>query len=154
MASLVVALVAVGVAIAAWLRPVPESSPPPPPSEPTYSDQQIAKAKANVCEAYNTVSHAVLVNTHRPNPVPGDDVGALAAAANGRLALYAGGDYLLDRLAANPAAPGGLVKAIRSLANQSKEIGIAFLADEPDSVQEPLRRALDADVATIDGLCQ
>lgn len=154
LASLVVALVAVGVAVAAWLRPIPENNAVAPPVEPTYTEQQIADAKANVCEAYSTVHQAVLINTHRSNPVPDDEIRALAAAANARLALYAGGDYLLDRLATNPATPDDLAMAIGSLANESKEIGIAFLADEPDSVQDRLRRTLDADVATIDRLCE
>ncbi|EUA16077.1 putative alanine and proline rich membrane protein [Mycobacterium xenopi 4042] len=53
-----------------------------------------------------------------------------------------------------PAAPPDLVAAVRSLANRSEELGMVFLADKPDSIQNPLRQDLDADVATIDRLCK
>jgi hypothetical protein len=153
-AALVIALIALGVGAVGWFRPVPHTNQPPARTAPPFTDNQIADAKAQVCNAYSTVHTAVVVNTHRPNPIPGDAIGALAAAANGRLALYAGGDYLLDRLAAEPATPADLADAIRSLANKSKELAIVFLADEPDSAQDPLRRALDYDVETIDRLCK
>jgi hypothetical protein len=148
-----VALIAVAVAVAAWLRPVPDNGPPAS-SAPTFTDQQIADAKADVCAAYKVVTHAVRVNTHRPNPAPGDEVGILAAAANGRLALYAGGNYLLDRLIADPATPDALVTGVRSLANTLQKFGIDALADEPDTIQDQLRRNLDIDVEVIDQLCQ
>jgi hypothetical protein len=45
-----ITLVAVGAAVAAWLRPLPEKSATP--SEVTFSAQQVADAKANVCAAY------------------------------------------------------------------------------------------------------
>lgn len=37
-----------------------------------------------------------MLNTNQANPVPGDPTGDLAVAANARLALYSGGDYLLS----------------------------------------------------------
>lgn len=46
-----------------------------------------------------------MLNTNQANPVPGDPTGDLAVAANARLALYSGGDYLLRRLTAEPATP-------------------------------------------------
>jgi hypothetical protein len=152
LASLVVALVAVGVAIAAWLRPIPDNSPAPPP-EPTYTDEQIADAKANVCEAYDVTKNEVSINTHRPD-MEGDEVGSLAAAAMKRLALYAAGDYLLDRLSTEPATPAELAEPVRSLANSYGEFGIHALNNEPDSVLDSIRRAADADIETIDRLCK
>lgn len=152
LASLVVALIAIGVAVAAWLRPIPDNNPPAS-SAPTFTDQQIADAKADVCGAYAVVSYAVRINTHRPNPAPGDEIGALAAAANGRLALYAGGNYLLSRLLANSATPDNLTTAVQSLSNTLQKFGIVALADESDVVQDELRRDLDSDVAIIDRLC-
>ena len=47
--SLGIALLAIGVAIGAWFRPLPKNEPPP---APTYSSQQVADAKAKVCAAY------------------------------------------------------------------------------------------------------
>jgi hypothetical protein len=151
-ASLVVALVAVVVAMAAWLRPMPQNSPPP--SEAAYSDEQVADAKADVCEAYKAVDRAVVTNTHRPNPVEGDEIGSLAAAANGRLSLYTGGDYLLDRLKAAPAAPTDLAQVVRAFGNTLKKLGIMFTAEEPDFVVEPLKHAVNTNSAAIERLCQ
>ncbi|HSS23221.1 MAG TPA: hypothetical protein VLL82_02155, partial [Mycobacterium sp.] len=52
---LVVALlVTLGVAIVGWFRPVPAK----PPAAPTYSNQQVADAKASVCTAYEQVRKA------------------------------------------------------------------------------------------------
>jgi hypothetical protein len=152
-AALVIALIGVLLGVVGWFRPISHNGRPPNPPVPTFNGQQVANAKAQICDAYNLVHDAVIINTHRPNPVPRDAIGALAAAANGRLALYAGGDYLLNRLAMEPAAPADLAEAVRSLASKSKELGMVFLADKLDAIQDPLRRALDSDVATIDRLC-
>lgn len=151
--SLVIALAAIGVAIAAWLRPMPEHNAPPP-SAPTYTEQEIADAKADVCGAYSVAKHAVVVSTHKPNPAEGDESGLLAAAANGRLAVYAAAYYLLNRLAAEPATPEHLAHAVRSLTNSFMEFGIRALGDEASADLDPLRDEMDADSATIDRLCQ
>jgi hypothetical protein len=151
-ASLVVALVAVGVAMAAWLRPMPQENPPP--SEAVYSDEQVAAAKADVCEAYKAVDQAVVTNTHRPNPVEGDEIGSLAAAANARLSLYAGGDYLLSRLAERPATPHDLAVPARSLANLYKQFSIRALDNVSNSNLDTLRSPIDETSATIERLCQ
>lgn len=96
----------------------------------------------------------VAVNTHRPNPVSDDQSGLLAAVAMARLGLYAGGDYLLDRLTAEPATPVNLADQVRSLSNAYRKFGIRALNHEPDSALESVRDSIDADIATIDGLCK
>lgn len=151
-ATFVIALIGVAVGVVGWLRPTPQNSPPPTPPAPTFTEKEVTEAKADVCDAYKTVADAVRLNTHRPKP--DDETGSLAAVANGRLALYAGGDYLLDQLAAEPATPADLATAVQALARTLKKFGIVALADAPDSVQDPLRRDLDSDVGTIDRLCK
>jgi hypothetical protein len=48
--------------IIGWMRPLHEDKPP---AAPTYTDQQIAKAKADVCTAFEKVQHAIdLANSH------------------------------------------------------------------------------------------
>ncbi|MEZ0364197.1 hypothetical protein ACAG26_10920 [Mycobacterium sp. pUA109] len=153
LASLVVALVAVGVAVAAWLRPMPENSPPPP-SAPMYSDQQISDAKANVCAAFQIVKSEVALNTHRPRPAESEETAILAIAANARLAVYAAGDYLLYRLTSEPATPADLEKPIRSLATSYLEAGIHAINDDTDADLEPFRHTIDTDIAIVDRLCQ
>jgi hypothetical protein len=62
-----ITLVAVAAAVAAWLRPMPETKSAVPPT-PTFSDQQVADAKSKVCAAYAEIHHAVDVN-HRETAV-------------------------------------------------------------------------------------
>jgi hypothetical protein len=79
-ASLTIALLALGVAIGSWFRPMPNSKPPPAPSPPNFTDQQIADAKAKVCATYENVHQAVLVNTGRSG---GSDQTAVLGLAQG-----------------------------------------------------------------------
>ena len=90
--AIAIAVIATAVAIAAWLRPGASHS---------YSDQESAQAKANVCSAWAPVHQAVWAGT--PNPHPGDPVAQLSVAANVRLAMLGGGSYLKETLAAEPA---------------------------------------------------
>lgn len=94
-----------------------------------------------------------MLNTNQANPVPGDPTGDLAVAANARLALYSGGDYLLRRLTAEPATPAEFRDAVRSLANALQELAVNYLAGAPDSVVTPLRLALERDTRAVDPLC-
>jgi hypothetical protein len=153
-AALAIAIIGLAIGVVGWFRPVAPSERPVAPVAPTYTDQQIANAKTNICAAYEVVKNEVFVNTHRPNPAEGDEIGSLAVAANGRLALYAGGDYLLKRLAGEPATPSKLADAVRALANAYEEAGIRTLNYEPNSALDALRHDIDADIAKIDGLCK
>lgn len=152
-ASLAVALVAVGIAIAAWLRPMPERPASAPP-EPSYSDEQIAAAKANICEAVEVATNEVAENSHKPHPITEKETDALAVITNGRLAVYAGGDYLLYRLTTEVGVPNELASSVRSLANTYKVAGIHALNNEPDAFFTRLRKEIDSYIAAIRGDCQ
>jgi hypothetical protein len=145
-AALAIAVVAAGLAIVAWFRP-------PHGASPTFTSQQIADAKTNVCSAYTAVQQGVVINTHLVNPRADDPIGTLAVAANARLALLGGGAYLRDRLAAEPAAPADLAKAVKSMANTIEQLGINYLAGASNLVQDPLRNDLNSEIAQINGLC-
>lgn len=143
-AALVIALIAVGLAVVGWFRPSTGA--------PSFNDDQTAEAKANICEAFNNVSEAVVTNTHRANPVEGDPVGALSVAANARLALYAGGGYLQDRIDAEPATPAELTEAIKSMSKTLEDLGIGYMAGL-NSTLESLRNDLNSGIENIRGLC-
>ncbi len=121
--AVVIALIALGVGVAGWFRPMSKTDHPSTPPAPTYTEQQIADAKANVCSAYKLSKDEVTLNTHRPN-FDGDPVGSVASAALKRFSVYAAGDYLLDRLTAEPATPPDLATTVRSLANYMRNFGI------------------------------
>ena len=143
-AALAIALIAVAVAIAAWIRPGTSHS---------YSDQQSAQAKTNVCAAWAPVRKAVYMGT--PNPHQGDPVAGLAVAANVRLSMLGGGSYLRETLAAEPATPADLAKAVNSMATTLERMGINHLArNETPAVMAPLKQNLTSEGAQIDKLCK
>ncbi|WP_292981075.1 hypothetical protein [Mycobacterium sp.] len=142
--ALVIAVVAAAVAIAAWLHPGSSQS---------YSGEQISRAKANVCAAWAPVHKSVWVGT--PNPLPGDPVAQLSVAANVRLAMLGGGSYLRETLAAEPATPADLAKAVTTVANTLQKMGINYLAmSDGHTVIDPLHHDLEVEGAQIGKLCK
>ena len=121
-----------------------------------YSGQESQDARTRICEVTGTVRVATSINTNMSSPVPDDPIGGLAVAANARLALLGGGEYVLARLAAEPATPADLSKAAAAMANTMQELGINYLAgaSADSSVQQPLRDNLSTQIADLDNLCQ
>lgn len=146
-AALVIAVLAVVLAVVGWFDPLNRSS------SQSFSSQQADDAKNNVCAAYMAVHQGVVANTHLRNPAPDNPVAGLAVAANARLALLGGGAYLRDRLAAEPATPADLTKAVNSMADTLEELGVNYLAGASNIVQDPLRSALDTQISDLDKLC-
>lgn len=147
--SLGIALVATGIAIGAWLRPVPKYQPPP---APTYSAQQVADAKAKVCAAYAKVRRALNVAGARDNT--NDPATSLVVATSSRQALEVGSRYLLSELAEEPATASELAAAVRNLAEVYQELTINYLADAEDSEINPLRQAAMEPTSVIDENCK
>ena len=143
--ALAIAVIAAALAVVAWFRPAHQNAP-------TFTDQQTAEAKTNICFEYAAVHQAVVANTHMVNPDPNNPIGQLAVAANARLALLGGGAYLRDRLTAEPAAPADLAKAVKSMANTIEQLGVGYLAGL-NSTLGPLRNELDSQIAQINGMC-
>lgn len=141
-AALAIAVIAAAVAIVALLRPAPG---------PSFSSQQSAGAKANVCAAYTTVRKAVFVKY--PKPPPGDVVAEDRVASNERLALLGGGAYLRETTAAEPAAPADLVKAVNSMGNTLEQLGLLYIAGANKSAWEPLRNDLGSQIGQINKIC-
>lgn len=145
--ALVVAALSLGVAVVALLRAGSH--------EPEYTADQRSAAKATVCAAFETVSSGVAMNTNLAPPGGPDDIGgALAVAANARVALYDGGQYLLARLA--PATPADLAGEIRNFGNQLMDIGAAATAGVPntDPVQAGRLTAAEAAGTAVAGMCR
>ncbi|HET9876341.1 MAG TPA: hypothetical protein VFQ37_11325 [Mycobacterium sp.] len=148
LAALAVAVIAVALAVIGWFRP---STGPG-----KFGDQDKQDAKGRICAVTSTVRQATSLNTNMANPVAGDPIGALAVAANARLALYGGGGFLHERLAEEPATPADVRQAVDAMADTLQELGINYLAGEPaDSPkQQPLREKLTSQLGEIDNLCQ
>jgi hypothetical protein len=106
--TLVIALVAA--VLSGWLliRMMREGTP----NSPNYSGAQRADAKQKICTATDVVRKGVSLNTNLQAPGGPEDVtGSLAVAANARISLYDGGQYLLTRL--DPATPPDLTDTVK-----------------------------------------
>lgn len=154
MAVAVLALVAVGLAGWALLRPAPGGSSTGSGAAANYSDAQGAEAKAKICAVFDTVRNGVTVNTNLQAPGgPEDITGNLAVAANARISLYDGGQYLLARL--EPSTPPELADAVRNFANNLMDIGAAATAGalNTDPAQAARLRDADAVNGAVGRLC-
>ncbi|MGH8300133.1 MAG: hypothetical protein ACRET5_01550, partial [Steroidobacteraceae bacterium] len=140
-----------GLAIGCWFRPLPDNKPAP---APTYTDQQVANAKASVCAAFAKVDHAL--DLADSEPVGSDRTEQLAVAALSRIAFDAGSRYLLTTLAEEPATPPELATAVRNEANSLQELLIGFLGGirNSDPAQQPAVNANNEATATIRRLCK
>jgi hypothetical protein len=118
-AALGVAVVAVGLAGWALLRPSSGS-----PAAESPSAQQVSGAKAQACASVVTVGTAVSLQTHVS--LGQDPVAVQAVAANARLSMAAAGPYLLAHLDA--ATPPAVAAAIRSFAGNLQDIAMNTLA--------------------------
>ncbi|MGE2713615.1 hypothetical protein ACQI4L_06140 [Mycolicibacterium litorale] len=154
-AALVLAVIAVCLAAYAAFKPA-ESAPAEDanPAQPADSAQQPEEAKTTVCAAVETVRKGVTLNTNLSVPGgPTDVAGNLAVAANARLSLSEGGQYLLARL--SPSTPGELHDAVERFANVLMDIGANATAGLPitDPAQAARLRDADAMSQSITGLC-
>src|SRR5271169_3049985 len=145
---LVALLVTLGVAIVGWFRPVPAKSPP----APTYSNQQVADAKAKVCAAYEKVHSAVGVSMARDGG--SDPTSQLAVATSARQALLAGSEYLITTLSEEPATAPDLATTIRKLASLFQQYTVDYLNGRTNAEMESSLRAGDEATSTIERLCK
>ncbi len=125
------------------------------PDSPNYSGAQRTDAKQKVCAATDLVRKGVSLNTNLQAPGGPEDVtGSLAVAANARISLYDGGQYLLTRL--DPATPPDLADAVKKFGNLLMDIGAAATAGQQNSEPEQAARLKDADSTngTITELCK
>ncbi|WP_328350335.1 hypothetical protein OG976_15580 [Mycobacterium sp. NBC_00419] len=146
--AIVIALIAVAVAIGAWFRPAPKAEAP---AAKTYSEQEVADAKKAVCDAFDTVHEAVRINTGRDGG--SDPTATLAVAANARLSMYGGADYLMETLQKHPATPADLSASVQKLADTFRVLTIQFMINKQNSdLEEPLREA-DSATTAIQSIC-
>lgn len=143
-------LAVAALALAGWTFYESDKSP-----SPAYSDTQRAEAKVKVCTAADLVRRGVSLNTNlQPAGGPEDVTGSLAVAANSRVALSNGGQYLLAQL--DPATPTEIADVVRNFANHLLDIGAAATAGSPNTDPEQATRLRDAETAnaTIVELCK
>lgn len=124
------------------------------PTAPTFDDAQRAEAKTKVCSAFQIVRSGVSASTNAVAPGGPEDLsGTLAVAANARLALLGGGQYLLDRV--DPATPQELADQARNFGNLLMDIGATTIegVQNSDPVQAERLKNADAISVTLTGQC-
>ena len=145
--AIAVAVIALAVAIGSWFRPTPE---PTPVAAPTYTDSEIADAKKQVCDAFNLARDAIVTAGNKQDPA-----NAMAVAANGRLAFFAGAQYLSDVLATLPAAPSEVAEPARQYSSAYKNLSLSLLSDKtPEQMDDSLLKTGDAANDKLKQLCQ
>jgi hypothetical protein len=133
------------------MRPLHEDKPP---AALTYTDQQVGRAKVNICTDFEKLQHGLdLANSHAQTT---DYPTKLAAAAPTQEALDAGSRYLLSKLAEEPATPPDLANAIRKGANAAQEALIGYMNGlvPSDPSMQPALNASDDATATVRRVCQ
>lgn len=154
--AMLVAIGTLGVSAYMWRNPLtpidaPTAAPTAAP-EPTFTDAQREEAKAKVCDAFLVVSTGV-ANSSGMQAAAGDAIGAIAIATNARLALYGGGQYMLNRVDA--ATEPQLAEAARAFGNALMDVGAAAVANIPSDDPAHQERVKDADEenAKLQGIC-
>jgi hypothetical protein len=141
--ALILALAALGLAGWAAFRPTLK-----PAAGSGYSASQQADAKASTCAATELVRKGVSLNTNLQSPGGDADVtGSLAVAANARLSLSNGGQYLINRL--DPATPTELAADIRDFGNTLMDIGAASIAGALNTDPDQAARLSHADALNV-----
>ena len=112
--------------------------------------QPTAESKQKVCAAFDTVSKAVPLQTN--NDLGRDPVAQAAVAANARLALIGGGQYLLDSLDAS--TPAELADPVRSFASTLQDVGMNALAGLSNRDQVTRLAEGEQTMSQIVDLCQ
>ncbi|MBY0288231.1 MAG: hypothetical protein K2X52_13925 [Mycobacteriaceae bacterium] len=145
--SLVVAVAAL--MLAAWS--VYRSNP----ANRDYDAAQVADAEARACAAVDIVRRGVSLNTNlMPAGGAGDVTGAQAVAANARVSLNDGGQYLIARL--DPATPENLAAKVREFAETLMDIGAnatAGVTNDESAQAQRLKNADDVN-ASLEELCK
>jgi hypothetical protein len=148
--AIVIAVLALALAMAACSRPTPAPAPAAPPT-PQFTEQQVAEAKQNLCDAYKTMFRAIekagTVTSEDPNE-------RYMLALNIRLAFNTAADYLLGELSQNPAAPSDLIDATRQLARSYQRMVLTQTARAPQEDLDAVYREADPAEAAIKRDCQ
>ncbi len=144
--AVVVSLLALALAAAAFFKPQHDATP----AAPQYSDQQVADAKKNVCDAYNAMDAA----TRNAGGLRSDDPNQkFMISINTRLAFNTAADHLLAVAEQSPAGPSDLLAATKALALAYQKIVLAQTAEAPTDTLERLYTESDNSVDSIKQAC-
>jgi len=144
-AALLIAVIATALAVWALVDKSPEA-----PAATAGTGE--GDSKTGVCTTFATVANAVSMQTH--NNLGAEPVAEAAVAGNARLALFGGGQYLLNSI--QPDTPDELAESVRSFAAKLQAVGMNALAGlgNADPNQAPLLADAEQDRKKIADLCK
>lgn len=155
--ALALGVVATCLAAYAAFKPAKDPTPTPAASQSAVGlrSGSADDAKKATCTAVDTVRKGITLNTNLRVPGgPADAAGTLAVAANARLSLSAGGQYLLAQL--DPSAAADLRAEVQKFAALLLDIGANATAGIPNTDPAQAARLKDADATStrITALCR
>lgn len=145
--GVVMGLLGLAMGAAAWFRAGQADSA----AQPVYSEQEVAEATKAVCEAYakGIRSIRVVAGTAVDNPAD-----ALPIAVNSRLAEVAVGNYFINALSENTAAPNELREALSDLSQAYQDVALIQLADGMPVDYKSEKEVVNEAVEKLDQICQ
>lgn len=146
--AIVIALIAVAVAIAAWFRPAPKAETP---AAKTYSEQEIADAKKAVCDAFGQTQQTLKVTGSKASE---DPTQTFIIAINSRVAIETASSYLHSKAQSNQAAPKDVAEKVTQLADIYRVVLLKQLADATRDDLKPLYDSLDASTEEVTEACK
>lgn len=144
--AIVISLLALGLAAAAFFKPKHDDTP----AAPQYSEQQVADAKKNLCDAYADMDKAIRYAGSLTSEDPNQK---FMISLNIRLAFNSAADHLLAAAGLHPEGPEKLLASIKNLAVTYQKIVLAQTAVAPEDEMKPLYGAADASVDSIKQAC-
>ncbi|MFN8101661.1 MAG: hypothetical protein U0Q20_08705 [Mycobacterium sp.] len=144
--AVVVSLLALGMAVAAFFKPQQDSAP----AAPQYSDQQVADAEKNLCDAYKLTSRALQTAGNTTSEDPNQKY---MLALNTRLAFNTSADFLQDESAQQVAAPSALLDEFRSLIHSYRKMVLILTTDVTKDDHDSIFAEVDSHEVSIQKEC-
>lgn len=144
--AVALAAIALGFAVAAWLRAATA-----PDASPAYTQEQVADAKKAVCEAFDLGQRALKVTGSKTGTNPSDD---FIVAVNSRVAVQSISDHLQTTVSQQPATPPNLADFATELSGIYRRLLLQLLADRTTQELSGLYGDLDASTSRVQQACQ
>lgn len=145
--ALVLALAALGLATAAFFRPVPK----PEAVSAQYSEQQVADAKKNLCDAYAETNRAI---QHAGGFTSEDPNQKYMLSMNVRLTFSTSAAYLFTVAKDHSAGPPELLDSIRHIATTYQRVVLAQTAEAPKEELDAIYGEIGSTDRLIEAACK
>lgn len=142
--SVVLAVAALGFAVAAWVRSAPEAAP-------VYSEQQVADAKKAVCDAFAQVDRALTASSLGGGA---DSPNGVVIGINVRAALTASAQYLSTKVNEHPATPSDIAELLKSASNTYQEMAISQFGRASDARLDEIAEVGNPRITALEHKCQ